>query len=395
MRQIDSPPIASLHRLANDLLDRYAEAAGGDPMSRDHDCGPIVLAQVAESAGAIPNDLARRVARRWLEELPDTIRSMGAFGGMGGFIAGVRALIAIDNEFAAVADGLIDQTRRMLEGVDWSTSAVAWVDYDLFRGPAGLLLAGASTTGPTEAFGPAARHLARLCAEEGLEGMRAGTEIDPRSDFNIGRINTGMGHGVAGVASALRHSVETLDDGADYRPALRHACDWLLEEAFLADHDFITWPPVGRDGALASGVANRRQAWCYGTPGVAWTLWDAGRVLGNESLQILGEEAMRSFCHVYNPDFSFHIYDVSEELAICHGAAGTLAVADAFARHAGLREAAELREELGQFLLDRVDEITEIANTDMTMLNGAGGIVSVMLTAHGGARSWLPQIALR
>ncbi len=104
---------------------------------------------------------------------------------------------------------------------------------------------------------------------------------------------------------------------------------------------------------------------------------------------------MRSFCRVFDIDYSFHIYDITEELAICHGAAGTLAVADAFARYAALREAADLRDELYQYLLDRVDQIADLARIDMTMLNGAGGIVSVMLSVHGGARSWLCQIALR
>jgi hypothetical protein len=301
----------------------------------------------------------------------------------------------MDSEYSSVSDGLIEQTRRLLAGVEWCTSGVAWVDYDLFRGPAGLVLAGASKTGPTEPFVPAVRHLARLCDDPGLEGLRAGTEISPPSAFNIGRINTGMGHGVTGVASALRHAVETFEDGSDYCPALRRACAWLVEEAYLADRDFITWPPVGRDGAKASGVFDRRQAWCYGTPGVAWTLWDAGRVLRDPSLQVLGEEAMRSFCRVFDHDFHFPIHDVSEKLAICHGAAGTLAVADAFARHAALPEAAKLRERLEQYLLDRIDQIADIAKTDMTILGGAGGIVSVMLTVHGGARSWLCQIALR
>lgn len=395
MLQCYSPAIDVIGRLANDILERYATVSGRSRSIYGHDSGPMVLTNVAHSVGAVPEDLLQLIAWRWFDDLPDSIESLGSFGGLGGFIAGVRALIAIDNEFSRVADDLIDQTRRVLAGVQWRTSAVAWVDYDLFRGPAGLMLAGASSTYPTEAFVPAARHLARLCDDPGLEGLRAGTEISPRSAFNIGRINTGMGHGVTGVASALRHTVETLEDGSDYRPALRRACDWLVEEAYLADRDFITWPPVGRDGARASGVADRRQAWCYGTPGVAWTLWDAGRVLGDASLQVLGEEAMRSFCRVFDADFNFHIHDITEELAICHGAAGTLAVADAFARYAALREAAELRDELDQYLLARVDQIADIAKTDMTMLSGAAGIVSVMLSVHGGARSWLCQIALR
>ena len=381
--------------VAADVLQRYAAAACASKSIYGHDSGPMVLTNVAHSVGAVSEDLLQRVARRWFNELPNSTHSLGAFGGMGGFIAGVRALIAIDDGFSPVFDDLINQTRRVLAGVQWRTSAVAWVDYDVFRGPAGLVLAGASSTGPTEPFVPAARHLAQLCGNPGLEGLRAGTEISPASAFNIGQINTGMGHGVTGVASALRHTVETFEDGSDYRPALRRACDWLVEEAFLADRDFITWPLVGRDGARASGIADRRQAWCYGTPGVAWTLWDAGRVLEDASLQTLGEEAMRSFCRVFDPDHNYHIHDITEELAICHGAAGTLAVADAFVRHAALREAAELCHELDSYLLDRVDQIADIARTDMTVLSGAGGILSVMLSVRGGARNWLSQIALR
>jgi hypothetical protein len=395
MQQNCSSAIDTVGGLAHDILGRYATAVRGSKSIYGHDSGPMVLTSVAHSVGAVSDDLLRRVARRWFEELPDSIHSIGAFGGIGGFIAGVRALVAIDTEFSTVYDDLIDQTRCLMAGMQWRTSAVAWVDYDLFRGPAGVVLAGASSTYPTEPFVPAACHLARLCGDPGLEGLRAGTEISPLSAFNVGRINTSMGHGVAGVASALRHAVETFEEAGDYRPALRRACDWLVEEAYLADRDFITWPPVGRDGARASGAVNRRQAWCYGTPGVAWTLWDAGRVLGDTSLQVLGEEAMRSFCRVFDTDFHFHIHDISEELAICHGAAGTLAVADAFARYASLPEAASLRDELEQYLLDRSDQIADIARTDMTILNGAGGIVAAMLSVHGGARSWLCQIALR
>jgi class I lanthipeptide synthase len=395
MQQLRSPDIVTVIGLADDILDRYGAAEGGSPGIYGHDSGPMVLANVANSAGAISDDLLRRVARRWLNDLPDQINYLGAFGGLGGFLAGVRAGIVIDEDFSSLHDRLVDQTSLWLAGVRWRTSSVAWVDYDLFRGPAGLVLAGATNKGATAPFVPAARHLALLCEDSRLQGLRAGTEIDPRSAFNIGRINTGMGHGVTGVACALRHAAETFEDGSNYRPALRRACDWLVEEAYLADGDFITWPPVGRDGARPSCVADRRQAWCYGTPGVAWTLWDAGRVLGDPSLQVLGEEAMRSFCRVFDADFNFHIHDISEELAICHGAAGTLAVADAFARYAALREAAELRDQLNQYLLDRVDQIAYIARTDMTMLSGAGGIVSVMLSVHGGTRSWLSQIALR
>jgi hypothetical protein len=382
-------------RLACDLLETYAARDQRTTSAHGHDPGPIVLAGVTHSLGLLPDQLSERVVRRWLEELPSTIQSLGSFGGLGGFIAGVRALVAMDRRFVSVQDDLVLQARRVLSDARWRTSKVAWVDYDLFRGPAGLVMAGASEGAPTEQFVPAARHLALLCEDPHLERLRAGTEISAPSDFNIGRINTGMGHGVAGVASALRHALETFDDGEAYRPPLERACAWLVEQAYLSDSGLITWPPVGREDATGSVDANRRQAWCYGTPGVAWTLWEAGRVLGDDSLQLLGLEAMRSFCRVFDPDFSFWIYKVSEEIAVCHGAAGNIAVADAFARHAVLPEAAALRDELEVYLWERVEEIIELAGSDMTLLSGAGGIISVLLTVHGGSRAWLPQMALR
>lgn len=395
MRRTRSSVIDTIARLAGDVLDRYANGERASRNLYGHDSGPMVLAGVARSLDAISDHLARQVAQRWLDELPHQVQSLGSFGGLGGFLAGVRAGIAIDEGFSSAYERLLGETSRWLADVQWRTAAVAWVDYDLFRGPAGLLVAGAIHGRPTTPFVPAARHLAQLCEDPRLEGLRAGTDIDLPSAFNLGRINTGMGHGVTGVAAALRHVTETFEDGDSYRPALRHACDWLVEEAFLADRDFITWPAVGRDGAKAAGEADRRQAWCYGTPGIAWTLWDAGRVLGDASLQLLGEEAMRSFCRVFDVAFCYPMEDPSEELAICHGVAGTLVVADAFARYAKLHEATLLRDRLELYLLERIDRIDEIASADMTLLGGAAGIVSAMLTARGGARNWLCQLALR
>jgi hypothetical protein len=386
---------ANVMNVAVEALETYAGAEEGAANRCGHDAGPMVLAFLAYTAGGATADLAQQVTRRWLSELPEQIHSVGAFGGLGGFIAGVRAGIKVDSQLSSLADALNDQTRPWLRAVEWRTSLVAWRDYDLFTGPSGLVLAGAASGGSTEHLAPAARHLELLCDEGCLERLRAGTEIDPRSAFNIGRINTGLAHGVTGVASALRHVVETFEDGSDYLPALKRACAWLAQEVYLADCGLITWPPVGLEGASPSFAVDDPQAWCYGTPGVAWTLWDAGRVLDDSSFQVLGEEAMRSFCRVFDDDRFLARPDMWEALSICHGAAGTLAVADAFARHADLGEAASLRDYLDQYLMDRIDDIVDLARVDMTMLTGAGGVLSVMLTAHDGARDWLRQLALR
>jgi hypothetical protein len=45
--------------------------------------------------------------------------------------------------------------------------------------------------------------------------------------------------------------------------------------------------------------------------------------------------------------------------------------------------------------MDRIHEIDDLAQSDMTILTGASGVISVLLTAKGGDRDWLSQIALR
>ena len=82
---------------------------------------------------------------------------------------------------------------------------------------------------------------------------------------------------------------------------------------------------------------------------------------------------------VFDADFNFQIHDIAEELAICHGAADTLAVADAFARYAALREGTELRDRLDQYLVDCVDQKSSRKtgllppHSSMCVINGRAG----------------------
>lgn len=388
-------PTAAVVDVAVDLLTRWASRGDAPHDAVRHDAGPLVLAAVTASLQPLPAGLPGALARRWLDEVPGRFHAVGSFAGLGAFLAGVRAGDRLVPGLARAAAPLLDGVPAWLDHVRWRSDAVAWRDYDLFQGPAGLVLAGAARPDDTPLVARAARHLATLCADDALTGLRAGTDVDPRSAFNVGRVNTSLGHGTAGVAAALRHAAEVLDGGADCVPALRRACDWLVEQAFVATDGLVTWPPVGRDGAPAHGPAEHRQAWCYGTPGVSWVLHDAGRVLADDGPQVLGEEAMRSFCRAFEPERYLGGAEPGEHLAVCHGAAGTLAVADAFARHAGLPEAAALRDRLDRYVTDRLAQVADLARTDATLLTGACGVLAVLLTARGGDRWWLPQLALR
>jgi len=273
----------------------------------------------------------------------------------------------------------------------WRIQEVGWRDYDLVTGPSGIALALA--TDPTcspASVSPVGAHLAALCDTDDLERLRVGVyRGETLRGWNYGRINTGLAHGVAGVVAALRTIADVTAAGDEITMPLRRAARWLVRQSFTDARGVLTWPSAARDGRAGPSQASRRQAWCYGTPGVAWSLWEAGRVLDDPELQSFALDAAGSFLEGY--DDAFYL----DGLGICHGAAGLLLIADAFARHAGLPAAAELRAHLERYLLDHLDEAVASSAKDCSLLSGSSGALIASLTLSLGDRRWLPAIALR
>jgi hypothetical protein len=385
---------AEIVQIAHETLAEYA-ANPGSSSRCGQDAGPMVLAASLVSLEAKFKPTADSALGRWVAELPEEVCGVGAFGGLGGFLAGLRAALQFSEKVESIYHALCAQTEGWLSRVEWRSSQVAWEDYDFFMGPAGVIIGGASEDCDYKMFQPALHHLTSMCEDPSLESFRAGENIDPRSAFNIGRINTGLGHGLAGVATALHHATRVLKAPAECLQSLRRVCDWLARESFLDPRGLVTWPPVGADGQSRVVGFGRRQAWCYGTPGISWTLWDSSRTLRDASLETLARVAMETFCRAFDEDLYIDPGPASEALTICHGAAGTLAVADSFFCHAGVEDADRIRARLIGFLLDRSTEIRALGATDMSILSGAAGIMAVLLTACGGDRRWLHQIALR
>jgi len=271
-------------------------------------------------------------------------------------------------------------------------------DYDLLVGAAGTLVTLATDPAcPPSACRPVIRHLAGLCDRAGLDRLRLARVYGPDSAHGVGRVNTGLAHGVPGVIVALCAAADRADAGPtdDAHPALRRASTWLREQSFVDGRGVVTWTAFQRDDRPVPDRPSRRQAWCYGTPGVSWALWEAGRALHDETLRAFAAEAMASFCAAWEDEFYLYGEDLDDWVGVCHGAAGTLAVADAFARHAGLGAATDLRERLRRLLGERLDLVRRLGKERMSLLTGASGVLAVLLTVDGGDRDWLPLIGLR
>jgi hypothetical protein len=183
--------------------------------------------------------------------------------------------------------------------------------------------------------------------------------------------------------------------------ALRRIADWLVARSRVDDHGMIVWPPAGpalaphganRDGWTPPGSPTHMQAWCYGTPGIAWTLWELGRVLADPELSALAVAAFRSFLSAGGVSVNA---SVREGLAICHGDAGILVLCDAFARHAGLAEAGYHRDLLELRLRANLSGLAQWATVDPSLLTGPVGVLVALLTVRGADRTWLAMMGVR
>ncbi|MFB7675853.1 lanthionine synthetase LanC family protein [Kitasatospora purpeofusca] len=140
-----------------------------------------------------------------------------------------------------------------------------------------------------------------------------------------GTAGTGAAHGIAGPLSllALAHLAGKSVPGQE--DAVATAAQWLLTWAVPGP----SWPPYVSGDDLAhppdterlAAVPGRRDAWCYGTPGIASALHHSGRALADPALTALARRSLDALAH--RPSA---IWDITGP-GLCHGSAGVLAVA--------------------------------------------------------------------
>jgi lantibiotic biosynthesis protein len=412
-------------RDAGEAVLRTYVARGGTGRTAFEDPGPLLVAAMLTDAApaADPTPVPEALAA-WLNRCQggSDVHLGVCGGGMAGFVLGLERAAATWPELAAAAARARARLVALAAGSPWRRDAVGWADYDLIGGPSGTLATlAANPLGTAADCAPLVEHLVWLCAgtDDGtdLPRLRVGQyREEVLRGFNFGRINAGIGHGVPGVAVALRAAADAGALPAAGYEALQRVCYWLVRQSHVDSRAVLTWTSVGSDGgaggaagaggahgahgaggAAHAGHASRRQAWCYGTPGIAWTLWEAARVLDDAALTAFAVEAARSFVNAYDDDYYLDP-GYPDRVGICHGAAGLLLIFDAFDRHARLPGAAGLRDHLVRYCTDRLDELLDGADTetDLSLLAGASGVVATLLNQHGDDdRRWLSGFGLR
>ncbi|MGH3869596.1 MAG: lanthionine synthetase C family protein [Pseudonocardiaceae bacterium] len=200
-----------------------------------------------------------------------------------------------------------------------------WPIYDAINGLAGIgrVLLAALTAGYDTAESGLLTALRTLTAMIDTQyGRRPGWWLPDGEHSTVdpsGAATTGMAHGIAGPVSLLATAHAAGWSVAGQRAALQSAAHWLLRWRTGAAH---TWAPCVTgdelDSDTAQPSAGRRDAWCYGAPGVGRALILAGSALADPQLTTAGDAAIASLS-----DRPADLWDV-EGPTLCHGYAGVL-----------------------------------------------------------------------
>ncbi|WP_369387233.1 lanthionine synthetase LanC family protein [Streptomyces sp. CG1] len=329
--------------------------------------------------------------------------------GSSGLALAVEEFRQVDDRYAPSARQLWRQVADQVREHPWPVreKGYAATDYDVIYGAAGVLVALLSAPEATlsehrDAVDVLVCYLLKVVgtSDEKDLACRVPPELFPldeyREHYPFGYYNTGLSHGIPGVLSALAAAYRAGHDRPEVRAALLRLADRLLEWS-TPDRLGPDWPagiPLTESGAPdPAGSVPTRTAWCYGTPGVAVALLQAGTALADTDLRSTAVAAHRAAMA--------RVRAMPESVSsptICHGVAGLLCVAAFVVEQTGDATARDdvrwLTEQLlsqcdpEQLLVVRDEESTGNLVDDPSFLTGAAGVGLSLLAAGGGRQSW-------
>lgn len=300
-----------------------------------------------------PQQNWRVTSRRYLKLLAarsqqSALASPGLFGGTS-LVAFVVSQASSDGQhaqrtLARLHQALASQVRPHAPWRFPLEGGVAESDFDLITGAAGIVGYLTSVPAPDSAVHEALHtllgYLLRLAEPGQIPGAEhwlcpasfLATERD-QQQYPLGRFNCGLAHGFPGILAALALAASAGYDHPGLLQALEFGSAWLVQHQ-LRDEWGINWPMVIPQELASSPQQWRRllparAAWCYGAPGVARSLWLAGRVVQQERYTNVALEAMQAV--LARPQALRRI----DGPTLCHGVAGLLLISLRFAHDCG------------------------------------------------------------
>jgi hypothetical protein len=145
--------------------------------------------------------------------------------------------------------------------------------------------------------------------------------IDDETNYPGGHLDLGLSHGICGPLAFLSISLENGFDQSNQTKTIEDMCEFLIRWG-QEDAGGLWWPSKINLQELSTNQLQTTQkypfAWCYGTPGVARTLWLSGRALHNDRYKEIALTTFKSLSKYPFEDLRL------TSPTFCHGVSGLL-----------------------------------------------------------------------
>ncbi|WP_242307533.1 lanthionine synthetase C family protein [Bacillus cereus group sp. BfR-BA-01331] len=204
-----------------------------------------------------------------------------------------------------------------------------------------------------------------------------------------GNFNLGLSHGITGPLALLAQSLENGIEVTGHKEAITKIADWIIQFKIETEKGLfwsfrVDWEEFIAGKGKKENIS--RAAWCYGTPGVARTIYLAGKALGNQeyidvSLKALDDifKLERNEWGLYSPTF-------------CHGFAGLLHILNLMYIDTKEPNFKEYIMELLEMILEKFDKDSNFgfynyeldkdkinSSINIGLIEGVSGILLVLL----------------
>jgi lantibiotic modifying enzyme len=418
--------------LARRIANRLAAVAGSLTMNPDGTCGeadsalgnglPGIALALLYATDVLQDESLLRSGQRLLRRAAEAtagspMTTAGLYSGTAGF---AWVLAEFTRREPRYRKSLRSTATRLAEQVSTLPrvepgEGIPQQEYDVIAGAAGQLatlarLAQVLEESPGDPVVTAAESLVEYLARvTGTDGAgRPHWYVAPRfypaafpwyrECFPHGMYNLGVAHGMPGVLAALCAAAEAGLSAAIARDRVGAMASWLAghqldEPGGPGWAPALSADPVTRAPVFDPGQEPGRAAWCYGTPGVAITLFSAADVLAEPGLAAVAGAALdrvtRSSAHerqAFAP-------------TLCHGQAGLLMIGRRAHAWTGADRFLVMQDECLRALAEAADERNTYVFADEPaagkivqnpgMLTGAAGILLALCgTASPAAAGW-------
>ncbi|WBL49589.1 lanthionine synthetase C family protein [Clostridium estertheticum] len=248
-------------------------------------------------------------------------------------------------------------------------------NYDVISGVSGIAsycMLFPQDEGMTDILKEIVTYIIDICRDKNIENISVPGWYIPsenlftkndKQQWPKGCFNIGLAHGIPGILIILCNALKLgicLDGQSD---CIRKIGDFLIRFR-RQDNNGCYWGCiVSLDEYIDNTIDDPyfRDAWCYGTPGVAYSLLLAGKVLNNQSYITIAIEGMQSSIkrlkEICSPTF-------------CHGLSGEMYIAYRFYELTNLAEFKDAYIELSNKLISFYDDEAPFGFYDIEIANG-------------------------